>query len=1506
MKRVLVFLLLGILSLSIPRTYGWVIPPNPAGEDNKYELYGPHVQGIIIKVYANATTEWNAMGNGSLDLEDWTLDPAWTTTFGAAGGPWTEQNYGGEAGYFLFDINNNATMAETDAGPFLPNPTSDFFMREALAYAANRSDIVSLDSTSTPIYTPVPAYMTGWINHEISPDGSLSELTYGGYTGNGTIANIILDAHYFPVDNGTGWRYWDRNANGVKDAGEDMKLIFYSRDGLRGDYADAYNNVLNTVLHINTDYHSHVSRDNVTNPVFAQEYFNIYTGGWINIGPDPLYLFDLYSGSNFYHPGSPANYDGINYAETNESAAAILLAPNTEVALNATLDFQYWFAHHAAAVPLWSYSGVKAYKNVPVDPNVATTGNWTSLVNQNGVGVNSWWSTLDMRSLSSLYPNGSAWYGFSSAVMTLNILYASWFWDSEVLCRIYDAGAVRDPYTLGSWVPQLFKSWSIGNWTVPYWNETVTDVTITLRPDVCWQDGQPVTMEDVYYTFVGVSQDLLSKGLPPPSWYSIVSYIGNFRVIDDYNMEIQLGIQSAWAAGWILGNLIIPKHIWKPIVDASSPANPIVQGATPDPNIIGSGPFKWYSGLGANVDGTIVLVANFPGAQDQYHNTTSPGYYLRNPVYVDVNPDNALTKITVRSTDTSIQSNVTLTLRNLWLGGNLTGNEYVYVNGVLLAGFPLSKTLAPVTPWNLTYPYPADPAGAADVETLHLNLSTQRIQNSINVAFKIAGPDTLPGGEANPWLNTWTNVTLPLEIVHGSENHPGNSMWIEPSNILLTMTNPLYKVGYRFNATVYINITSGAGVFAYQIAIHYNRSQLKAVAGGLTGVPATKSEFFETHSNVTSSGPVFDTSELGNGSILVYEGLQGADFQSAPRVASLWWFTFEVVEEPHLNGFFKSTIDISTETNARNWVTDPSLSHNLLQKSGAYNCDYTFTGTGEFAPGKMWVSPSTLFATNDQMVGDKFNVTVSLSMAEDIYAWETVLDYNRTQLRCTRAGLTSYPISQYMVGHITTISAMSIDSEGFGNGTLAVFECCLGDDFVSGPHSGSLFWAEFQILQTPGIDETLNSKFDISTEYFLGNTWVLDPSLNELVFSPSDAIYDFVGPIVIPTPTGSNVTLAPTQNLNITFANVTTEGFTTVTSVQPPTGQSIAFACDQITTNATYEGNITFQFAYNAELSPKDLQAAKVWFWNESSASWLDMTTNVNATSHTVTCVSSHLSMFGVTCAVGISGDLDFPGTTTVSVPNAPPAPPNSLAALNYYQINTTKNLPTPINISLAYDYRNVPPGQEIFTQMWLWNESSASWVDITTGVNTTSHIVYGSTPHLSMFGVTCLPPSPYDVATFGANLSKTVVCQGYSVNVSFGVLNNGTSQTEFDVPLFWNTTVLTTYHLDHLNPNTNVTLSYTWNTDASWAKGNYSISTYFSHVGWVIVTGVGDISMDGKVDGRDLIILSRAFGSYGPNYYYPGSLATLGWNPNADITNDNKVDGRDLLIASRHFGEGM
>jgi hypothetical protein len=155
----------------------------------------------------------------------------------------------------------------------------------------------------------------------------------------------------------------------------------------------------------------------------------------------------------------------------------------------------------------------------------------------------------------------------------------------------------------------------------------------------------------------------------------------------------------------------------------------------------------------------------------------------------------------------------------------------------------------------------------------------------------------------------------------------------------------------------------------------------------------------------------------------------------------------------------------------------------------------------------MWVEPSSItFTPANASVGQKFNVTVWLNMTTDVFCYQIALCYNRTQLKALRGGFTAAPTSQFMEGHITSISGPVIDTSFLGNGSVLAFESCYGDDYIPEPQHGSLLWIECEILKMPLEGEAYTSKFDVTAEY-PANTFVWDPDLADVSITTYDATY---------------------------------------------------------------------------------------------------------------------------------------------------------------------------------------------------------------------------------------------------------------------------------------------------------------------------------------------------------------------------------------------------------------
>jgi parallel beta-helix repeat protein len=165
-------------------------------------------------------------------------------------------------------------------------------------------------------------------------------------------------------------------------------------------------------------------------------------------------------------------------------------------------------------------------------------------------------------------------------------------------------------------------------------------------------------------------------------------------------------------------------------------------------------------------------------------------------------------------------------------------------------------------------------------------------------------------------------------------------------------------------------------------------------------------------------------------------------------------------------------------------------------------------------------------------------------------------------------------------------------------------------------------------------------------------------------------------------------------------------------------------------------------------------------------------------------------------------------------------------------------------------------------------------------------------TPHIGV----------HDIAVTNVTLSKTVVGQGYDMNINVTVANQGDYIETFNVitfitmppplplELFINTTTVS------LDVGQNMTISFAWNTTGL-DIGNYTVSATAGYNTFrsdkILVTIPGDLNGDLQVSLADFMILANAYGS---TPQMPSK-----WNPNADINGDGKVSLTDLVIMANH-----
>jgi len=188
------------------------------------------------------------------------------------------------------------------------------------------------------------------------------------------------------------------------------------------------------------------------------------------------------------------------------------------------------------------------------------------------------------------------------------------------------------------------------------------------------------------------------------------------------------------------------------------------------------------------------------------------------------------------------------------------------------------------------------------------------------------------------------------------------------------------------------------------------------------------------------------------------------------------------------------------------------------------------------------------------------------------------------------------------------------------------------------------------------------------------------------------------------TGTGSNVQVSVAADVRLTFQSVTIAGYTTVVKSfagpVPPFGGNWLHTYYDIATTAAYGGAITVRINYDdSGLTPEQESSLQLIQWNSTGArsvgditgptGWPDGKTDIRD----IALVAKFFGQF------------------------VPPAPP-------------TCDLtgPTPGVPDGKVDIRDIAFVAKHFGQI------SNNWVNITTSIDTTKNIIYGTAPHLSIF----------------------------------------------------------------------------------------------------------------------------------------------------------------------------
>jgi peptide/nickel transport system substrate-binding protein len=150
---------------------------------------------------------------------------------------------------------------------------------------------------------------------------------------------------------------------------------------------------------------------------------------------------------------------------------------------------------------------------------------------------------------------------------------------------------------IGSWVTDMIWDHLMrvdihGN-PVPWaaesvrWIDPIT-VEAVVRDGMQFHDGEPVTVEDVQYSF-----QLPAMKVKTPQFYPTVANIDAVTITGPRTVQFKLKApQSAFFTATLSKIAVIPKHVWKPIADRLEGTSQTIEDYREEKRI-GSGPFRF-------------------------------------------------------------------------------------------------------------------------------------------------------------------------------------------------------------------------------------------------------------------------------------------------------------------------------------------------------------------------------------------------------------------------------------------------------------------------------------------------------------------------------------------------------------------------------------------------------------------------------------------------------------------------------------------------------------------------------------------------------------------------------------------------------------------------------------------------------------------------------------------------------------------------------------------------
>ena len=181
---------------------------------------------------------------------------------------------------------------------------------------------------------------------------------------------------------------------------------------------------------------------------------------------------------------------------------------------------------------------------------------------------------------------------FASNLRTLTPLVSADAYSAEVQQYVLESLLARDPETL-EWSGLLAEDWVT--------SADGLTITFTLRRDITFSDGEPLTAKDVEFTF----NFIMNEAIAAPRSRAYLSRIERVTALDDYHVEFVFN-EPYFNSLQLAGSLeVLPEHFYGRYLDTPQKFNES-RGL-----LMGSGPYRLRNPEGWTADkGVVELVRN--------------------------------------------------------------------------------------------------------------------------------------------------------------------------------------------------------------------------------------------------------------------------------------------------------------------------------------------------------------------------------------------------------------------------------------------------------------------------------------------------------------------------------------------------------------------------------------------------------------------------------------------------------------------------------------------------------------------------------------------------------------------------------------------------------------------------------------------------------------------------------------------------------------------------------